>query len=142
VDRQSVLYNLMTPFLLCIDAMLGDIRSRLVRLIPLAPPDSPLDSIRRLLAYRLPTQCSEVIAREEWRDIVEGRSSLWKGIPSDRKETIRGMDISCQMYPGCSYNFPSGFLVHFESELLKRAHKNFDFRNGRYDLPSLTCVGF
>jgi hypothetical protein len=24
-----------------------------------------------------------------------------------------------------------GFLVHFESELLKRAHKNFDFRNGR-----------
>lgn len=25
-----------------------------------------------------------------------------------------------------------GFLVYFESELLKRAHKNFDFRNGRY----------
>jgi hypothetical protein len=24
-----------------------------------------------------------------------------------------------------------GFLVYFESELLKRAHKNFDFRNGR-----------
>jgi hypothetical protein len=26
---------------------------------------------------------------------------------------------------------PAGFLVYFESELLKRAHKNFDFRNGR-----------
>ena len=24
----------------------------------------------------------------------------------------------------------SGFLVHFESELLKRAHRNFSFRNG------------
>ena len=26
---------------------------------------------------------------------------------------------------------PSGFLVSFESELLKRAHKNFSFLNGR-----------
>ncbi|TEB39152.1 hypothetical protein FA13DRAFT_1751609 [Coprinellus micaceus] len=45
-------------------------------------------------------------------EIIEGRSPLWKGIPNDRKETIRG------------------FLVYFESELLKRAQKNFDFRNG------------
>ncbi|KAG8698095.1 hypothetical protein FRC09_007433, partial [Ceratobasidium sp. 395] len=44
--------------------------------------------------------------------IVEGKSKLWAGIPPDRKETIRG------------------FLVYFESELLKRAHKNFCFRNG------------
>lgn len=29
----------------------------------------------------------------------------------------------------------AGFLVYFESELLKRAHKNFDFRNGRKLLP-------
>ncbi|KAF9535798.1 hypothetical protein CPB83DRAFT_34779 [Crepidotus variabilis] len=91
---------------------IGDIRSRLVRLIPQAPLSSPLDSIRSFLAYRLPRQCTQREAREEWRDIVEGRSALWKGIPSDRKETIRG------------------FLVYFESELLKRAHKNFDFRNG------------
>ncbi|KDR85213.1 hypothetical protein GALMADRAFT_218346 [Galerina marginata CBS 339.88] len=91
----------------------GDIRSRLVRLIPPAPVSSPLDAIRRLLAHRLPSQSSERDARDEWRDIVEGRSTLWKGIPSDRKETIRG------------------FLVYFESELLKRAHKNFNFRNGR-----------
>ncbi|KAF8973791.1 hypothetical protein BDZ97DRAFT_1900575 [Flammula alnicola] len=90
----------------------GDIRSRLVRLIPPTPPSSPLDAIRRLLAHRLPSKSSERDARDEWRDIVEGRSLLWKGIPSDRKETIRG------------------FLVYFESELLKRAHKNFDFRNG------------
>ncbi|KAF8167884.1 hypothetical protein B0H34DRAFT_646295 [Crassisporium funariophilum] len=90
----------------------GDIRSRLVRLIPSAPLSSPLDAIRCLLAYRLPSQVSERDARDEWRDIVEGRSSMWKGVPNDRKETIRG------------------FLVYFESELLKRAHKNFNFRNG------------
>ncbi|KXN89817.1 hypothetical protein AN958_04821 [Leucoagaricus sp. SymC.cos] len=90
----------------------GDIRSRLVRLIPSAPTTSPLEAIRHLLSYRLPVKCSEKEARDEWRDIVEGRSMLWNGIPNDRKETIRG------------------FLVYFESELLRRAHKNFDFRNG------------
>ncbi|KAJ6569557.1 UPF0052-domain-containing protein [Mycena capillaripes] len=91
---------------------IGDIRSRLVRLIPNTPPASPLDAIRTLLAYRLPAHYSEREARDEWRDIIEGRSALWSGIPNDRKETIRG------------------FLVYFESELLKRAHKNFTFVNG------------
>ncbi|KAJ3751115.1 UPF0052-domain-containing protein [Lentinula detonsa] len=90
----------------------GDIRSRLVRLIPIASPSSPLNAIKTLLAYRLPHHYSERQAREEWRDIVEGRSALWNGIPTDRKETIRG------------------FLVYFESEVLKRAHKNFIFVNG------------
>ncbi|OJT11583.1 hypothetical protein TRAPUB_11892 [Trametes pubescens] len=90
----------------------GDIRSRLVRLIPPANASSPLDSIRNFLAYRLPAHYTEREAREEWRDIVEGRSKLWSGIPADRKEMIRG------------------FLVHFESEILKRAHKNFSFVNG------------
>ncbi|KAI0697700.1 hypothetical protein BC835DRAFT_746505 [Cytidiella melzeri] len=61
--------------------------------------------IRNLLAYRLPTNCSEREARDEWRDSVEGRSALWSGIPGGRKETIRGL------------------LVYFESELLKRTHK-------------------
>ncbi|KAG5654329.1 hypothetical protein H0H81_004283 [Sphagnurus paluster] len=70
---------------------IGDIRSRLIRLIPYALPNSPLDAIRRLLSYRLPTRCSEREARDEWREIVEGRNSLWIGIPNDRKETIRGM---------------------------------------------------
>ncbi|KAF7796586.1 hypothetical protein EIP86_007767 [Pleurotus ostreatoroseus] len=91
---------------------IGDIRSRLVRLIPPAPPSSPLDCIKNLLAYRLPARCTEREARDEWRDIVEGRSSLWSGIPNDRKELIRG------------------FLVYFENQVLKRAHKNFSFLNG------------
>ncbi|KAL4065788.1 hypothetical protein V8B97DRAFT_2025582 [Scleroderma yunnanense] len=91
---------------------IGDIRSRLVRLIPRASSSSPLDSLRTLLSYRLPVNVSEREARAEWRDIVEGNSRLWAGIPNDRKETIRG------------------FLVYFEGEVLKRAHKNFSFLNG------------
>lgn len=77
-------------------SLTGDIRSRLVRLIPAAPPASPLEAIRRLLAYRLPAKCGEKEARDEWRDIVEGRSSLWAGIPNDRKETIRGEQQQCR----------------------------------------------
>ncbi|KAI0369914.1 UPF0052-domain-containing protein [Pilatotrama ljubarskyi] len=91
---------------------IGDIRSRLVRLIPPADASSPLEAIRTLLAYRLPATATEREARDEWRDIVEGRSKLWTGIPNDRKEMLRG------------------FLVYFESEILKRAHKNFSFVNG------------
>ncbi|KAG8220212.1 UPF0052-domain-containing protein [Butyriboletus roseoflavus] len=91
---------------------IGDIRSRLVRMIPPVPPNSPLGAVRTLLSYRLPANVSEREAREEWRDIIEGHSPLWSGIPSDRKETIRG------------------FLVYFENEVLKRAHKNFSFLNG------------
>lgn len=64
-----------------------------MRLIPNAPPASPLDAIRTLLAYRLPAHYSEREARDEWRDIIEGRSALWNGIPNDRKETIRGGHI-------------------------------------------------
>lgn len=91
---------------------IGDIRSRLVRLIPLAPPGSPPDAVRTLLSYRLPSNVSENEARAEWRGIIEGQSPLWSGIPNDRKEVIRG------------------FLVYFENEVLKRAHKHFSFLNG------------
>jgi hypothetical protein len=39
------------------------------------------------------------------------------------------------MFPGGQILLPGsdlgiGFLVHFEGELLKRAHRNFSFRNG------------
>lgn len=75
-------------------ALLGDIRSRLVRLIPASPDGSPLERIRNLLAYRLSPTVSEREARDEWRDIVEGKSELWDGIPLDRKEVIRGAQVS------------------------------------------------
>ncbi|KAI9566984.1 hypothetical protein HD554DRAFT_2024581 [Boletus coccyginus] len=102
---------------------IGDIRSRLVRMIPPAPPNSPLGAVRTLLSYRLPANVSEHEAREEWRDIIEGRSLLWSGIPNDRKETIRGPSVYTQVTGTC-------FLVYFENEILKRAHKNFSFLNG------------
>ncbi|KZW01979.1 UPF0052-domain-containing protein [Exidia glandulosa HHB12029] len=91
---------------------IGDIRSRLIRLIPDTSPSSPLGAIRTLLAHRIPPSLSEDEARVQWRAIVEGHSDLWHGIPADRKETIRG------------------FLVYFEGEVLKRADKLFSFRNG------------
>lgn len=101
---------------------IGDIRSRLIRLIPEAPPASPTEAIRRLLSHRFSVDLTEQQAKEEWRDLVEGRSPLWKGIPPDRKETIRG------------------FLVYFEGELLRRAHKRFSFRNGSVGNYFLTAV--
>ncbi|KZO98240.1 UPF0052-domain-containing protein [Calocera viscosa TUFC12733] len=95
---------------------IGDLRSRLIRLIPSSSTSSgthvATEAIRGLLSHRFSLEKSEHAAREEWREIVEGRSELWKGIPADRKETIRG------------------FLVYFEAELLRHAHKNFVFRNG------------
>jgi hypothetical protein len=43
--------------------------------------------------------------------------------------------LDCVIIPPRIFDTPfAGFLVHFESELLKRAHKNFDFRNGRSQL--------
>jgi hypothetical protein len=110
---------------------IGDIRSRLIRLIPAVEKGSPLDAIRTLLAHRLSSNPSGEDARGEWRDIVEGHSQLWVGIPSDRKEMIRGQQpVNSEL---CALPTPSepGFLVYFESELLKRAHKNFSFTNGR-----------
>ena len=73
----------------CIDS--GDIRSRLVRLIPRSPEGSPLERIRHLLAHRFSSTVSEREARDEWRDIIEGKGALWNGIPHDRKEVIRGL---------------------------------------------------
>jgi hypothetical protein len=102
-----------------------------VRLIPSAPSPAPLDAIRRLLAFRLPTEGRE--ARDQWREIVEGKSQLWTGIPNDRKETIRGTIVQMRFLSTYTDNiiYVAGFLVYFESELLKRAHKNFSFVNGR-----------
>jgi hypothetical protein len=103
-------YRTFPPHLLptgisrCSRALAGDIRSRLVRLIPPAPPGTPLDALRTLLAYRLPSgNDAERAARDEWRSIVEGRSSLWTGIPEDRKETIRGTRLPVSALPCFHY---------------------------------------
>lgn len=101
---------------------LGDIRSRLIRLAGIATfnrdPSSLLsqphsrESLHALLSYRLPTDGPIRAIKQEWMDIVEGRHKLWDGIDAEKRECVRG------------------FLVHFESDVLHRAHRNFNFRGG------------
>ncbi|KAF9999736.1 hypothetical protein BGZ79_006660 [Entomortierella chlamydospora] len=91
---------------------IGDIRSRLIRLIKPDPLDVGRTAIQELLGYRLPGHGDANSIKNEWVEIVEGTHRLWKHIPSDKKEVIRG------------------FLIYIQSEILKRAHKRFSFANG------------
>ncbi|RHZ50873.1 hypothetical protein Glove_490g55 [Diversispora epigaea] len=91
---------------------IGDIRSRLVRLIKIEENDYERIALRNLLSYRLPIEGSELDIKCEWLEVVEGTHRLWNGISSEKKEIIRG------------------FLVNLQTEILKRAHKKFNFRNG------------
>ncbi|KAF8421058.1 hypothetical protein EV426DRAFT_610538 [Tirmania nivea] len=84
---------------------IGDVRSRLIRLVPepigTSEEGSVKSAIKHLLNYRLPAD--EDLAKEEWLSIVEGTHLKWKKIPSDKRELLRS------------------FLVHLHSEILKRA---------------------
>jgi len=60
---------------------LGDIRSRLIRLIPDAPEGSPLRAIKHLLEYRLSGDKPSNEVKAEWLSIVEGKHRLWKVSP-------------------------------------------------------------
>ncbi|KAF9924430.1 hypothetical protein FBU30_005584 [Linnemannia zychae] len=91
---------------------IGDIRSRLIRLIKPDPSDIGRTAIQELLGYRLPGHGDENAIKNEWVEIVEGSHRLWMHIPSEKKEVIRG------------------FLIYIQSEILKRAHKRFSFANG------------
>ncbi|KAG0364105.1 hypothetical protein BGZ54_007834 [Gamsiella multidivaricata] len=91
---------------------IGDIRSRLIRLIKPDPSDVGRTAIQELLGYRLPGHGDANAIKNEWVEIVEGSHRLWMHIPSDKKEVIRG------------------FLIYIQSEILKRAHKRFSFANG------------
>ncbi|KAG2227440.1 hypothetical protein INT45_007465 [Circinella minor] len=89
---------------------IGDLRARLTRLI--SESSSEKKAIKDLLSYRLPSEGDIQAIRHEWNLIVQGRHKLWHPIARDKKESIRG------------------FLVMFNFEILKRAYKNFNFRNG------------
>lgn len=81
---------------------IGDIRSRLIRLIPV-PENGVTDlvneearlagiqAVHDLFAQRFPATCTERQAKEMWGDIIEGKSNLWAGIPEDRREALRGV---------------------------------------------------
>ncbi|GEQ72706.1 hypothetical protein JCM33374_g6393 [Metschnikowia sp. JCM 33374] len=74
---------------------IGDIRSRLTRLIP----DRQI-GLQKLLSYRLDSDSK--VARSEWDQIVDGTHDFWYGIPNSTKEIVRS------------------FLLHIHVELLKR----------------------
>ncbi|MCH0628626.1 YvcK family protein [Kocuria palustris] len=74
---------------------IGDIRSRLTRLIP---PHQ--DRLRNLLSFRLSKDPKD--AKDQWADIVDGTHPIWQGILPSTKELIRS------------------FFIHVNVELLKR----------------------
>ncbi|CAO3677600.1 unnamed protein product [Rhizopus microsporus] len=87
----------------------GDLRSRLLKLIDIFHnnQDQEMIAIKNLLSYRLPMN-----GKDEWSLITEGRHKIWNNISVEKKEAIRG------------------FLTLFDFEILKRAHKRFNFCNG------------
>ncbi|KAI5301327.1 hypothetical protein KEM55_004052 [Ascosphaera atra] len=89
---------------------IGDLRSRLVRLIPRCTEDSELAAIKALVSCRL-SSCPDA-SRNEWLSIVDGTSNLWERISPAKKELIRS------------------FLNLVNMEILKRARPptvTFDF---------------
>ncbi|KAF3908522.1 hypothetical protein ABW21_db0205995 [Orbilia brochopaga] len=88
---------------------IGDIRSRLVRLVPEDTEDEELLLIRGLLNYRLPASADA--ARIEWNAIVEGTHERWCGISSEKKELLRSFfilvaaEITKRTRPTSTFNF-------------------------------------
>ncbi|RAO68022.1 uncharacterized protein BHQ10_004034 [Talaromyces amestolkiae] len=89
---------------------IGDVRSRLVRLIPDSAPDSERAAVKALFNHRLNVDATA--ARENWQSIVDGTSPLWSAITPAKKELIRS------------------FFNYLNLEILKRARpptSTFDF---------------
>ncbi|KAJ5120368.1 uncharacterized protein N7515_009756 [Penicillium bovifimosum] len=66
---------------------IGDVRSRLVRLIPDSPTNPERSAIKALFNHRLPAEAG--VATTEWQSIVDGTSALWTAITPAKKELIR-----------------------------------------------------
>lgn len=133
---------------------MGDIRSRLIRLIPPAPSGSPLDCIRRLLEYRLPggANTSNVAVKQEWGDIVEGTHRLWRvsrsspsagNAAAPEPALLHGrLHLNhpltrcnyCQGIPGDRKETIRAFLVHFQNAVLKKAQRVSGYEIGFLDL--------
>ncbi|TKA29144.1 hypothetical protein B0A50_03654 [Salinomyces thailandicus] len=86
---------------------IGDVRSRLVRLIP--ENDAEAVAIKHFFNYRLPKFYGP--ARSEWLDIIEATHPLWDGISSPKKELIRSimnsmnLDILKRLRPTSKFDF-------------------------------------
>ncbi|KAE8360414.1 hypothetical protein BDV27DRAFT_134570 [Aspergillus caelatus] len=66
---------------------IGDVRSRLVRLIPDSPPNSERGAIKTLFNHRLSVDAAT--AHTEWLSIVDGTSNIWHAITPAKKELVR-----------------------------------------------------
>jgi 2-phospho-L-lactate transferase/gluconeogenesis factor (CofD/UPF0052 family) len=91
---------------------IGDVRSRLVRLIPQQPHSEERLAISDLFNHRLSSNSStEAVA--EWQDIVAGTAELWNSIPSAQKELIRSffnllnLEILKRARPSSTFDFTS-----------------------------------
>lgn len=80
---------------------IGDIRSRIVRLIE----DKQLASV---FAYRLPNDKKR--AKQEWNEIVDGSHPIWNNVCIEVKEMCRA------------------FIIHVQSELLKKSKTTNGFQ--------------
>lgn len=95
---------------------IGDLRSRITRLIP-----NQSTSLRNLLSHRLPD--SRQLAKQEWSEIVEGTHPLWYHVESQCRELIRP------------------FFTHVHVELLKRSRPNREFRFESASVGNLFLTG-
>ncbi|MBE3046121.1 YvcK family protein [Candidatus Bathyarchaeota archaeon] len=99
---------------------IGDVRSRLVRLIP--ESDSPeTTSLRQLFNHRLPKKYDA--ARTEWASIVEGTHPLWDHMSSPKRELIRS------------------FLNGFNLEAVKRSRPSSRFDYSGASVGNLFLTG-
>lgn len=95
---------------------IGDIRNRIVQLIPLESR-----RLKMLFSYRLPED--HIAAKQEWTEIIEGTHQVWTGIESHYKEMIRP------------------FLVHVHVEILKRSRLGKEFCFIRASVGNLFLTG-
>ncbi|KAG7664996.1 uncharacterized protein J8A68_001461 [[Candida] subhashii] len=91
---------------------IGDIRSRLTRLIP-----DHQESLRKLLSFRLSS--NPQVAKNQWYDIVDGSHELWTSINPATREIFRA------------------FFVHLHVELLKRSKYGSSKKQFRYELANV-----
>ena len=99
---------------------IGDVRSRLVRLIPNDGDEAK--ATKDFFNYRLPKAYAP--ARLEWLDIVEGTHGLWTGISSPKKELIRS------------------FLTSINSEAIKRIRPTSRFDYSGASIGNLFLTGY
>ncbi|KAI2464254.1 UPF0052-domain-containing protein [Annulohypoxylon bovei var. microspora] len=100
---------------------IGDVRSRLVRLIPGSDTDAERASIKGLFNHRLSSDPLQ--ARLQWLDIVEGRDELWTNISSEKRELIRSV------------------FNHVNLEIVKRARPSSVFNFAKASIGNLFLTG-